>query len=194
MTVPASFAARRAGSADPPDAPARDGRILQLEAEIQRLTAENDRLRRPLAELAGAVVGSVHQRGHEIQLPLQLLEFLTGAAETAALAPPDALARDAFEVVMPRADGERDVAEEIRCTNCGAVATQAGWDGQGWTLARLDLLADRHQCLPRADDRHPVGPRRKGTCTLSGRVRPAKPDPQEPGRGPSDPTTAGADH
>lgn len=41
-------------------------------------------------------------------------------------------------------------ADEIRCTACGAMIAQA----QNFkpTLAELDALADRHQCLPRFDE------------------------------------------
>ena len=31
-------------------------------------------------------------------------------------------------------------------------ATRAGHDGQGWTLARIDRMADRHRCLPGVGD------------------------------------------
>ncbi|MGW1496649.1 hypothetical protein [Streptomyces sp. NPDC002402] len=81
--------------------------------------------------------------------------FLTGGTETAAAAPPLALPRDNFEVVISSPGGPPPVvAEEVRCKQCGGITTQAGFDGQGWTLDRLDRMADRHECLPRvsADD------------------------------------------
>ncbi|MFD5814693.1 hypothetical protein [Streptomyces sp. NPDC127038] len=127
-------------------------RLLNAEAEAEALAAELAALRHAATSTAGAAVRSVHQRGHDIHLPLGLMEFLTGEAETAALAAPGALARDGFEVVISSSGSSHAVAQEVRCTECGGITTQAGFDGQGWTLARLDLLADRHRCLPRVTD------------------------------------------
>ncbi|WP_406834826.1 hypothetical protein ACICHK_00180 [Streptomyces sp. AHU1] len=124
-------------------------RLLDAEAAVERLTAELGTLRRAAAGSIGAAVRSVHQRGHEVDLPMPLLEFLTGAAESAALADPGALPRDGFEVVISRSGGSHTIAEEVRCIRCGGITTQGGFDGQGWTLERLDRLADRHRCLLR---------------------------------------------
>ncbi|MET8291493.1 hypothetical protein ABZV80_40925 [Streptomyces sp. NPDC005132] len=172
-------------------------RLLDAEAEAERLNAS---LRHAVTTSAAAAIRSVHQRGHEFHLPLELLEFLTGGVETAAAAGAEegALPRDAFTVVVSASGGGHAVAEEILCTQCNAITTQAGFDGQGWTLARLDLLADRHRCLPRvpadvADsvldeiqddtcvefcDEDP-----KTACSLSGR-RHVHPASQGPGFGP----------
>ncbi|MFF1678786.1 hypothetical protein ACFVYG_22440 [Streptomyces sp. NPDC058256] len=100
----------------------------------------------------GAAIRSVHQRGYEVALPLELLEFLTGGAETAAVGESEALPRDDFEVVNTALSDNCQVAETLRCRKCGALTTQAGHDGRGWTLARLDLMADRHRCSPRVTD------------------------------------------
>ncbi|MER7690527.1 hypothetical protein [Streptomyces sp. NPDC097610] len=130
-------------------------RLLEAEAEVERLTAEVGELHRGVTYAVGAAVRSVHQRGHDIALPLEIMEFLTGGAEAAAAAPPRALPRDNFEVVITSPGGPPPVvAEEVRCNQCGGITTQAGFDGQGWTLDRLDRMADRHECLPRvsADD------------------------------------------
>ncbi|MEW1568437.1 hypothetical protein AB0454_36350 [Streptomyces sp. NPDC093509] len=124
-------------------------RLLDAEAEVERLTGEVDGLRRAVSGSAAAAVRSVHERGHEVHVPLELLEFLTGEAETAALADPDAVPRDGFEVVISSSGTSHAVAEEVRCMRCGGITTQAGFDGQGWTLERLDRMADRHRCLPR---------------------------------------------
>ncbi|MFM9462811.1 hypothetical protein ACKI1K_08145 [Streptomyces scabiei] len=130
-------------------------RLLEAEAELERLTVEVGELRRGVTHAVGAAVRSVHQRGHDIALPREIMEFLTGGAETAAAARPRALPRDNFEVVISSPGGLPPVvAEEVRCKQCGGITTQAGFDGQGWTLDRLDRMADRHECLPRvsADD------------------------------------------
>lgn len=127
-------------------------RLLDAEAEVERLTAEVDGLRRAVTGSVSAAVRSVHQRGHEVHLPLELLEMLTGEAETAALADPDALPRDSFEVVISASGTSHAVAEEVRCMECGGITTQAGFDGQGWTLERLNRMADRHRCLPRVSN------------------------------------------
>ncbi|MER5987998.1 hypothetical protein [Streptomyces sp. NPDC001787] len=130
-------------------------RLLEAEAEVERLTAEVGELRRGGTHAVGAAVRSVHQRGHDIALPSEIMEFLTGGAETAAAAPSRALPRDNFEVVVSAPGATPPVvAEEVRCKQCSAITTQAGFDGQGWTLDRLDRMADRHECLPRvsADD------------------------------------------
>ncbi|MER7982440.1 hypothetical protein [Streptomyces sp. NPDC095817] len=124
-------------------------RLLDAETEVERLTGEVDGLRRVVTGSVAAAVRSVHQRGHEVSVPLELLEFLTGEAETAALAAPDALPRDSFEVVISTSGTSHTVADEVRCTRCGGITTQAGFDGQGWTLERLNRMADRHRCLPR---------------------------------------------
>ncbi|MFJ9900522.1 hypothetical protein ACIQPR_45065 [Streptomyces sp. NPDC091280] len=124
----------------------------QCDARISRLNGEVDRLRAAVTNPVGAAIRSVHQRGHDIAVPLELLEFFTGGAETAALAEPEALPRDNFEVVNNALSSTTSVAEGLRCTKCTSITTQAGHDGKGWTLARLDLLADRHRCLPRAED------------------------------------------
>ncbi|MEV7868918.1 hypothetical protein AB0P17_23125 [Streptomyces sp. NPDC088124] len=51
----------------------------------------------------------------------------------------------------PALDGlGTDEPEALRCVKRAAITTQAGNDGRGWTLARLDLMADRHRCSPRA--------------------------------------------
>ncbi|MEU0234102.1 MULTISPECIES: hypothetical protein [unclassified Streptomyces] len=122
------------------------------ESEFQRLTAEIDHLRSSASNGVGAAILSVHQRGREVALPLELLEFLTGAAETASQAVTGALPRDNFQVVISAFSGNCDVAEGLRCTKCGSTTTQVGIDGKNWTLARLDLMADRHRCLPWATD------------------------------------------
>lgn len=127
-------------------------RLLDAEAEVARLTAQVDGLRRAVAGSVSAAVRSVHQRGHEVHLPLELLEVLTGEAESAALADPDALPRDSFEVVISTSGTSHTVAEEVRCLECGGITTQAGFDGQGWTLERLDRMADRHRCMPRVNN------------------------------------------
>lgn len=173
-------------------------RLLDAEAEAERLTAEVASLRRTATSSVGAAVRSVHQRGHELHMPLDMLEFLTGAAETAVTAEPGALPRDAFAVVLSSSDGRHAVAEEILCTHCDGITTQAGFDGQGWTLARLDLLADRHRCLPRVTDDDATSALDeiqdctcvefcdedpKTACSLSGR-RHVHPASQGPGFGP----------
>lgn len=122
------------------------------DTEAGHLTAEISRLRSAVTGGVGAAIRSVHQRGYEVALPLELLEFLTGGAETVAVGESEALPRDGFEVVNSALSDNCQVAEELRCTKCGAITTQAGHDGQGWTLARLDLMADRHRCLPRVGD------------------------------------------
>ncbi|MET8411731.1 hypothetical protein ABZV34_27160 [Streptomyces sp. NPDC005195] len=174
-------------------------RLLDVEADVERLTAEVSTLRRAATTGAAAAVRSVHQRGHEVHLPLELLEFLTGAAESAATEP-GALARDGFQVVVSSSGAMHTVAEEVLCIACGGITTQAGFDGMGWTLARLDLLADRHRCLPRvpsASDAADPAPDEiqdctcvefcdedpKTACSLSGR-RHVHPASQEPGFGP----------
>lgn len=73
-------------------------------------------------------------------------------AGTAAVGESEALPRDGFEVVNSALSDNCQVAEGLRCMKCGAVTTQARHDGRGWTLARLDLVADRHRCLPRVSD------------------------------------------
>ncbi|MFE3268898.1 hypothetical protein [Streptomyces sp. NPDC059215] len=173
-------------------------RLLDAEAEVERLTTEVGGLRGTVSGSVGAAVRSVHQRGHEVHLPLELLEFLTGDAETAAIAEPDAVPRDGFEVVISSSGTSHTVAEEVRCIQCGGITTQAGLDGQGWTLARLDLLADRHRCLPRVPaDGADAAPDEiqdctcvefcnedpKTACSLSGR-RHVHPASQGPGFGP----------
>ncbi|MFE5864505.1 hypothetical protein [Streptomyces virginiae] len=115
-------------------------------------TTNNGCLRSAVTDGVGAAIRSVHQRGYEVALPLELLEFLTGGAETAAVGEPGALPRDDFEVVNSTLSDNCQVAEGLRCTKCGAITTQAGHEGQGWTLARLDLMADRHRCSPRVPD------------------------------------------
>ncbi|MGP3951305.1 hypothetical protein [Streptomyces sp. 7N604] len=115
-------------------------------------TVRNNALRSAVTDSVGAAIRSVHQRGYEVALPLELLEFLTGGAETAAVGESDALPRDDFEVVNSALSDNCQVAEGLRCTKCGGITIQAGHDGQGWTLARLDLMADRHRCLPRVGD------------------------------------------
>ncbi|MFI6340738.1 hypothetical protein [Streptomyces sp. NPDC050535] len=170
-------------------------RLLDAEAEAERLTAEVDGLRRAASGSVGAAVRSVHQRGHELHLPLALLEFLTGEAETAALADPDTLPRDGFEVVISSSGTSHTVAEEVRCMGCGAITTQAGFDGQGWTLERLDRMADRHRCLPRVSSDDALDEIQdctcvefcnedpKTACTLSG-TRHVHPASQGAGFGP----------
>ncbi|WP_326742786.1 hypothetical protein [Streptomyces sp. NBC_01768] len=111
-----------------------------------------DYLRSALTSSAGAAIRSVHQRGHEVALPLTLLEFLTGDIESATVPEFEALPRDNFEVVNSTLNSNCQVAEGLRCKKCGSITTQAGHDGQGWTLARLDLIADRHRCSPRVTD------------------------------------------
>ncbi|MEU0949849.1 hypothetical protein ABZ379_45415 [Streptomyces canus] len=140
-------------------------RLLEAEAENVRLRTENDRLRTAVTDGVAAAVRSVHQRGHDVHLPLELLEFLTGDAESAAVAGPGALGRDEFQVVISRSGREHDVAEEILCSRCKTITAQAGFDGQGWTLARLDLLADRHRCLPRVTDDASVADEDIQECT-----------------------------
>lgn len=169
-------------------------RLLDAESEVERLAAEVDQLRRPVAARVSAAVLSVHQRGYEIGLPLEILEFLTGAAETAAVAEDGALARDQFQAVITT-PGDYQVAEELRCGKCGSSTTQAGHDGKGWTLARLELMADRHRCLPRvtADDTQDevrdctcvefCNQDPKTACSLSGR-RHVHPASQRSGFGP----------
>ncbi|NUR01533.1 MAG: hypothetical protein HOY79_34895 [Streptomyces sp.] len=120
--------------------------------KIARLTAEANRLRSAVTHGVGTAIRNIHQRGHEVALPLELLEYLTGGAETAALADRGALPRDNFEVVNSALSDNCRVAEGLRCKKCGAITTQAGHDGHGWTLARIDLMADRHRCLPRVGD------------------------------------------
>ncbi|MFF9786304.1 hypothetical protein [Streptomyces nigrescens] len=127
-------------------------RLLAAEAEAERLTAEVDRLRLAQAAGVGAAIRSVHRRGAEVHLPLELLEFLTGEAETAAQGEPEALPRDQFQAVISTSNGDFAVSEEVRCSKCGGITTQAGLDGKGWTLARLDLIAERHRCLPRVSE------------------------------------------
>ncbi|MFD0068809.1 hypothetical protein ACFV99_26370 [Streptomyces sp. NPDC059944] len=139
-------------------------RLLNAEAEAERLTAEVDGLRRAVTGSVSAAVRSVHQRGHEVHLPLELLEVLTGEAETAALADPDALPRDSFEVVISTSGTSHTVAEEVRCMECGGITTQAGFDGQGWTLERLDRMADRHRCLPRVSTHDALDEIQDCTC------------------------------
>jgi len=90
--------------------------------------------------------------GYEVALPLELLEFLTGGAETAAVGESEALPRDDFEVVNSALSDDCQVADGLRCTKCGVITTQVGRDGRGWTPARLDLMADRHRCSPRVGD------------------------------------------
>ncbi|MCX4581096.1 hypothetical protein ACGFWD_26775 [Streptomyces sp. NPDC048448] len=170
-------------------------RLLDAEAEVERLTTEVDGLRRAVSGSVGAAVRSVHQRGHEVHLPLELLEFLTGRAETAALADPDAVPRDGFEVVISSSGTSHTVAEEVRCMRCGGITTQAGFDGQGWTLERLDRMADRHRCLPRVSTDDALDEIQDDTCvefcnedpktacTLSGR-RHVHPASQGAGFGP----------
>ncbi|MEE1735497.1 hypothetical protein PUR49_02965 [Streptomyces sp. BE147] len=115
-------------------------------------TAEDGHLRSAVTDGVGAAIGSIHRRGFEVALPLELLEFLTGGAETAAVGEPKALPRDDFEVVNSALSDNCQVAEGLRCTKCGAITTQAGHEGRGWALARLDLMAGRHQCSPRVTD------------------------------------------
>ncbi|MFF3959142.1 hypothetical protein ACFYY1_39010 [Streptomyces sp. NPDC001890] len=124
----------------------------QCDARIARLTGEVGRLRDTATNLVAAAICSVHQRGHDVALPLELMEFLTGGAEAASLAEPEALPRDNFEVVNTALSSNNAVAEGLHCKKCESTTTQAGHDGKGWTLARLDLLADRHRCLPRVED------------------------------------------
>lgn len=95
---------------------------------------------------------ALHQRGYEVALPLELLEFLTAGTETAAVGDSEALPRDDFEVVNSALSNNCQAAEGLRCRKCGSITTQAGHDGQGWTLARLALIADRHRCSPRVTD------------------------------------------
>ena len=97
----------------------------QSDATIDRLTSEVSRLRSTVTAGVGAAIRSVRQRGHELTLPLELVEFLTGGAETAALAEPEALPRDNFEVVSS-ALSNCSVAEGLRCLKCGAIITRAG--------------------------------------------------------------------
>ncbi|WP_331726421.1 hypothetical protein [Streptomyces sp. NBC_00470] len=122
------------------------------DTQIARLASDNDRLRAAATIPVAAAIRSVHQRGHDLALGLELMEFLTGGAETAALAESEALPRDNFEVVNNALSTNDSVAEGVRCNTCGSTTTQAGFDGNGWTLARLDLLADRHRCTPRVDN------------------------------------------
>lgn len=122
------------------------------DTKVRHLTAEISRLRSTATDGVGAAIRSVHQRGYEVALPLELLEFLTGGAETSTVGESEALPRDDFEVVNSELSDNCQVAEGLRCMKCGAITTQAGHDGRGWTLARLDLMADRHRCLPRVSD------------------------------------------
>ncbi|MDQ1031321.1 hypothetical protein QF035_008903 [Streptomyces umbrinus] len=122
------------------------------EGEERDPAATNGCLRSAVTDGVGAAIRSVHQRGYEVALPLELLEFLTGGAETASVGEPEAVPRDDFEVVNSALSDNCQVAEGLRCTKCGAITTQAGREGQGWTLARLDLMADRHRCSPRVPD------------------------------------------
>ncbi|MEV8546960.1 hypothetical protein [Streptomyces sp. NPDC051572] len=122
------------------------------EREECEFTAADVHLRSAVTDAVGAAIRSVHRRGLEVALPLELLEFLTGGAETAAVGKPKALPRDDFEVVNSTLSDNCQVAEGLRCTKCGTITTQAGHDGRGWTLARLDLMADRHRCSPRVTD------------------------------------------
>lgn len=99
---------------------------------------------------ASAAVRSIQQRAHELAMPLELLDFLTGGADTAATAGPAAMPRDKFQAVLTTSNGSYGVAEDIRCTDCEATISQCGIpEADRWTLARLDQLADRHQCTPR---------------------------------------------
>ncbi|MFD5079555.1 hypothetical protein [Streptomyces sp. NPDC058371] len=166
------------------------------EREERDSTAEDGHLRSAVTDGVGAAIRSVHQRGFEVALPLELLEFLTGGAETAAVGEPKSLPRDHFEVVNSALGGNWQVAEEMRCTKCATITTQAGREGRGWTLARLDLMADRHRCSPQVTDSGgswdeiqdctcveicDAAP--KTACTLSGR-RHVPPASQSAGFGP----------
>jgi hypothetical protein len=160
----------------------------ETEREECDFTAADGYPRSAVTECVSAAIRSVHQRGLEIALPLKLLEFLTGGAETAAVGEPNALPRDDFEVVNSALSDNCQIAEELRCTKCSTITTQAGQEGQGWTLARLDLMADRHRCSPRVTDTNGsqdeiqdctcvefCAEDPKTACTLSGRqhVHPA---------------------
>ncbi|MDX3020050.1 hypothetical protein [Streptomyces acidiscabies] len=122
------------------------------DTEVRYLAAEVSRLYSAVTDGVGAAIRSVRQRGYEVALPLELLVFLTGNAETAAVGDPEVLPRDGFEVVNSVLNGNCQAAEGLRCMKCGAITTQAGHDGRGWTLSRLDLMADRHRCLSRVGD------------------------------------------
>ena len=94
---------------------------LHCKAEIGRLEVEVHSLRREVTTHVGAAIQTVHQRGHDVSLPLPLLEYLTGGAETVAWASPRPLPRDSFEVVTNCVGLSSSAVDELRCSRYGAV-------------------------------------------------------------------------
>ncbi|MGI8333429.1 hypothetical protein ACRYCC_26050 [Actinomadura scrupuli] len=57
--------------------------------------------------------------------------------------------REDFRAVISLPNGGWNSAEEYQCTRCGAIGTRGG--NVIVSLAELDGLANRHECLPRVD-------------------------------------------
>lgn len=92
-----------------------------------------------LTHVLSNAVGPILQRLLQVEAELERHQ-----ARSTGRPMPD---RGTFQAITSRADGGYTIAEEIRCTSCGAFTTQGGVDPNAWTLQRLDGLADRHHCL-----------------------------------------------
>jgi hypothetical protein len=96
---------------------------------------------------ATAVINSFRKRAAELAVPMELIDFFTGAGETAAVDPAAVKPRDRFKVTHMDADGNRVFGDEIECLDCGSHTAMGGVFEP--TLAQIDAMAGRHECLPR---------------------------------------------
>ncbi len=85
-------------------------------------------LRTAVTDGVGVAIRSVHQRGYEVALPLELLELLIGGAEIAALA--ESLPRDTFDVVNSILSDNCQAGEGLRCTSATPTSPRRDMTGR----------------------------------------------------------------